>query len=188
MRFKGTLSKWNDERGFGFIRPAEGGPEVFVHVSSFPRGGQRPRLNEVVTFALGQAASGKTRAVEVHRAESAAGGTGRDDTSRTRRGRSPAFGVVSLLILCALGAYGYAQYSRRHATPEEAMGVVSTADRADQESSRSPFSCDGRTHCSQMTSCAEARYFLAHCPGAQMDGNHDGEPCERQWCSGFASD
>jgi cold shock CspA family protein len=44
------------------------------------------------------------------------------------------------------------------------------------------FRCDGRTHCSQMTSCAEARDFLRHCPGAEMDGNGDGEPCEQQWC------
>jgi endonuclease YncB( thermonuclease family) len=42
--------------------------------------------------------------------------------------------------------------------------------------------CDGRTHCSQMRSCAEAEYFLAHCPGVKMDGNRDGVPCERQWC------
>ena len=45
------------------------------------------------------------------------------------------------------------------------------------------FKCDGRTHCSQMTSCAEARFFLANCPGAQMDGDKNGIPCERQWCS-----
>jgi len=42
--------------------------------------------------------------------------------------------------------------------------------------------CDGRTHCSQMRSCEEARYFLANCPGVKMDGNNDGVPCERQWC------
>lgn len=42
--------------------------------------------------------------------------------------------------------------------------------------------CDGRTHCSQMTSCAEAKYFLAHCPGVKMDGDRDGTPCELQWC------
>lgn len=42
--------------------------------------------------------------------------------------------------------------------------------------------CDGRTRCSQMTSCAEATWFLQHCPGVQMDGNRDGVPCERQWC------
>ena len=45
------------------------------------------------------------------------------------------------------------------------------------------FSCDGRQYCSQMHSCAEAKYFLANCPGAKMDGNHDGVPCEQQWCS-----
>ena len=42
--------------------------------------------------------------------------------------------------------------------------------------------CDGRKYCSQMTSCAEATWFLKNCPGVQMDGNHDGVPCERQWC------
>lgn len=44
------------------------------------------------------------------------------------------------------------------------------------------FRCDGRTHCSQMTSCAEATYFLRNCPNTKMDGNNDGIPCERQWC------
>ena len=45
------------------------------------------------------------------------------------------------------------------------------------------FSCDGRTFCSQMKSCAEAKYFLANCPGAKMDGDKNGIPCEIQWCS-----
>lgn len=45
------------------------------------------------------------------------------------------------------------------------------------------FKCDGRTHCSQMTSCTEAEYFLKHCPGVKMDGDGDGIPCEQQLCS-----
>ncbi len=45
------------------------------------------------------------------------------------------------------------------------------------------FRCDGRTHCSQMRSCSEAKYFLANCPNVKMDGNHDGTPCEQQWCT-----
>lgn len=43
--------------------------------------------------------------------------------------------------------------------------------------------CDGRMVCSQMTSCAEAKYFLANCPGTKMDGDGDGIPCEQQWCA-----
>jgi hypothetical protein len=47
----------------------------------------------------------------------------------------------------------------------------------------SGFSCDGRKVCSQMKSCAEAKYFLANCPGTTMDGDKNGIPCEKQWCS-----
>jgi hypothetical protein len=46
-----------------------------------------------------------------------------------------------------------------------------------------PYRCDGRTRCTQMTSCAEAKYFLSHCPGVKMDGDGDGVPCEEQWCN-----
>lgn len=45
-----------------------------------------------------------------------------------------------------------------------------------------PYRCDGRTRCAQMSSCAEATWFLRNCPGVQMDANRDGVPCERQWC------
>ncbi|MFT5136373.1 MAG: hypothetical protein ACI9XU_001541 [Arenicella sp.] len=44
------------------------------------------------------------------------------------------------------------------------------------------FNCDGRTHCAQMRSCQEARFFLANCSNTQVDGDQDGIPCERQWC------
>ena len=47
------------------------------------------------------------------------------------------------------------------------------------------YRCDGRTYCSQMGSCKEAKYFLKNCPGTQMDGDGDGKPCEAQWCTGF---
>ena len=43
------------------------------------------------------------------------------------------------------------------------------------------FKCDGRTHCSQMRSYDEAVFFIRNCPNTQMDGNHDGEPCEKQF-------
>ena len=49
-------------------------------------------------------------------------------------------------------------------------------------SSGGQFKCDGRTYCSQMTSCQEATFFIKNCPGAKMDGNNDGVSCEKQWC------
>lgn len=48
--------------------------------------------------------------------------------------------------------------------------------------SSAKLSCDTRKYCSQMTSCTEAKYFLANCPGVKLDGDADGIPCEEQWC------
>jgi endonuclease YncB( thermonuclease family) len=57
-----------------------------------------------------------------------------------------------------------------------------TAAQANLQPAQAAYRCDGRTYCSQMTSCAEANFFLQHCPGVKMDGNRDGVPCEKQWC------
>ncbi len=40
------------------------------------------------------------------------------------------------------------------------------------------FKCDGRQYCSQMTSRAEAEFFIKNCPNTKMDGDNDGVPCE----------
>jgi hypothetical protein len=44
------------------------------------------------------------------------------------------------------------------------------------------YTCAGKTLCSEMTSCGEARYYLDHCPDTRMDGDVDGVPCEEQHC------
>jgi hypothetical protein len=58
-----------------------------------------------------------------------------------------------------------------------------TPARQPQRASTAQYKCDGRQYCSQMTSCAEATYFLKNCPGVKMDGDNDGVPCESQWCN-----
>jgi hypothetical protein len=65
------------------------------------------------------------------------------------------------------------------AAPAAAAPVADVRRQSEEDGK---FSCDGRVYCSQMTSCAEAKYFLAHCPGTKMDGDHNGIPCERQFC------
>lgn len=42
------------------------------------------------------------------------------------------------------------------------------------------FKCDGRQYCSQMRSCAEAKFFIDNCPNTKMDGDNDGKPCEKK--------
>lgn len=189
MRTHGTLVKWNDERGFGFIAVASGNEEVFVHLLAFPRDGQRPQVGELVSFEIQWGADGKRKAQHVQRPGQPAGdgrrrtGSGRGrDGGREKPGRwGPTGSVIVLLALVAMVAYATQDIWRP--APSAAPVPLPPTPLAQPLSAGEPFSCDGRTHCSQMRSCAEATYFLKHCPGTQMDGNNDGEPCEQQWCN-----
>lgn len=96
----------------------------------------------------------------------------------------------NLLVFLALGVLlwqGYSAYQGRAGSGEfvdagESSEIAQLLDQEAASDTRSPYHCDGREYCSQMTSCEEAEYFLANCPGVKMDGGGDGVPCEKQWC------
>jgi CspA family cold shock protein len=65
----GTVKWFNPTKGFGFIQPDTGGPDVFVHISAVEQAGMR-QLNEgqKVSFELERGRQGKTAAVNLKQA------------------------------------------------------------------------------------------------------------------------
>jgi uncharacterized membrane protein YsdA (DUF1294 family)/cold shock CspA family protein len=61
MKYRGTIANWNDDKGFGFIRPAGGGTELFFHISDY-RGAGRPSPGDRVNFMIGTGRNGKPAA------------------------------------------------------------------------------------------------------------------------------
>lgn len=182
-RVHGTLLKWNDERGFGFIALPHGGPELFVHISAFPRDGTRPAIGELISFEIASASDGKQRATGVQRPRRSPDPRSPDPrrSDPRRSGQRTAWTPASLALVAVCMGLVYAYL--RGAAPDPAQ-VASPAPAARiPRAAQAGFVCDGRNRCSQMTSCAEATYFLRNCPDPQMDGNHDGIPCEQQWCN-----
>ena len=186
MRFEGTLTQWNDDRGFGFVTPDQGGQDVFIHISSFPRDDRRPQLQERLSFALELNKDGKKRAVSVRRPEvSRPSARPSTPAPRSRPARSFFAQAVTVVMLVALGVYGYAQYAKRagaYAAADSGAAQVLPAAQLPPPA-LTHYRCDGRQHCSQMTSCAEATFFLKNCPDVKMDGDRDGVPCEEQLCT-----
>lgn len=197
-RFNGTLKKWNAERGFGFVVAEHGEQELFVHATAFPRHGKPPVLGELLTFEVEIDREGRKRAVNVRRPGDPAPGAPRrqPDTARRRTHRphhrtgsglgSLVRRVVGLLLVAGLGWYGYTQYTGQAQNLGAAVqGVMSQTPVSAPDTTPTNFRCDGRKHCSQMSSCSEAKRFLENCPGMEMDGDHDGIPCEQQLCTGL---
>jgi cold shock CspA family protein len=182
-RFTGKLNTWNHDRGFGFITPIDGGQEIFVHVSEMPGRRAPASLDAVLSFEVALNPQGKKKAIQVQAASQYAATSSRSarGSSRARREGPSGFKFVRIVIvaLVALAAWsGYRHYTDRFPATAVIRGV--SLPLAPVVSS---FKCDGRTLCSQMTSCQEATYFLKNCPGTTMDGNNDGVPCEQQWCN-----
>ena len=51
--FDGAVKFFNTDRGFGFIAPDKGGPDVFLHVSSLSRSGLQPPMDgQRVRFSI----------------------------------------------------------------------------------------------------------------------------------------
>jgi uncharacterized membrane protein YsdA (DUF1294 family)/cold shock CspA family protein len=98
MRFEGTIKTWNDDRGFGFIEAAQGGPDVFVHIKAFGVRAGRPQINQRVTFEVEMSPDGKKRArnVELARAPLAARAL-----PRSRTDPPAEWGTASLLAIPA---------------------------------------------------------------------------------------
>jgi uncharacterized membrane protein YsdA (DUF1294 family)/cold shock CspA family protein len=64
-RVSGTLTSWNDDRGFGFISRTDTTQKTFVHISGFPPRARRPQLGEALTFEVELSRDGKQRATRV---------------------------------------------------------------------------------------------------------------------------
>lgn len=114
MLLEGNLQSWNDERGFGFIAPDGGGPQVFVHISAFQNTAARPQAGQRLSYVLDKPAGDRPRASRARVLGAAVPPSThparpRAATTRARRqvtsaARSGASGGAALLFIPALAA------------------------------------------------------------------------------------
>ena len=193
---RGTIKTWKDDKGFGFIRPEIAGLDVFVHIRDFGSIGRKPRVGDTVFYQPMKDGSGRLRAADVRiegvpRLTAPTVISRRADRREPRRNRHRgwfgrlASGLVPLTAVIIVAVFVKSGHLTLFDDLKRVLPATSTPNstRPQVMEEEARFTCASNKHrCPEMTSCAEAVYYLQHCPGTVMDGDGDGLPCEDQWC------
>ncbi|REL26606.1 cold shock domain-containing protein [Thalassotalea euphylliae] len=169
--YRGQLVKWNDNKGFGFIKASELTFDTFIHISALKHMARQPKQGDYIHFDV-ETHKGKTRATNA-RIEGVKAYHHASVSKTHKRGSHNRLLYVAIVI--AISAFLFSR-----------LGLEKFIESKPTQSSTSMlklatkpmFTCDGRQYCSQMTSRAEAEFFTKHCPNTKMDGDKDGIPCE----------
>ena len=180
---KGTLISWKDDRGFGFIEPENGAKKVFLHISSLKKHGRRPQEGDTIYYQLEFDRQNRLQATHAYidGVQYRTRSTHAKSSYRRREKKSQQhFYRIATFILIIIAIIAGGIYYKKQSRPGHSSS--SSSSRSSSSSSFAQYTCQGKTRCTQMTSCAEATFYLKNCPGVEIDGDGDGIPCESQWC------
>jgi len=199
---KGLLKSWKTDKGFGFIKSDILEHDTFIHISALKHMSRKPKVGDTIYFEVATQPDGKTKAIncriegvkelkaphqknnnQPHR-------IAKSNFASSFLGKVASIGLIAVLCLYAFNKYNTHSSSQ---TPIITNDLATNADLATFDEkypkvvipkivipqNTQNFTCDGRQHCSQMTSKDEAIFFINNCPNTKMDGDKDGDPCER---------
>lgn len=89
QRVRGTVRMWDDDKGFGFIEPEDGGADVFLHMRALANRNLRPTVGAVVSYRSGTDDQQRPRALDA-RLENGASPTFSPLTTNRRPAAAPA--------------------------------------------------------------------------------------------------
>lgn len=100
---RGKLTTWKDEQGFGFVRPAGGGKDVFLHISVLERATRRPQVGDTIYYrAIAEGKKNRANSAFISGARSQALSS---HTLRTK-GAKPLLLILKVLLLSAVPLAG----------------------------------------------------------------------------------
>lgn len=191
MRYQGKISKWIDDKGFGFITQDGSNEQIFAHISGFEKGIQRPTVGEVVSYEV---ASDVKKGLQAYKIQfinrPVRQSRNREQVYKPKNGVN-LFKLIGIVMLVMISPYLFKKVANLFENDNLAQHTLvdSTSLQPLQTPQNLPVSnvqnyqCAGKTRCTEMTSCEEAMFYLRNCPGTIADGDGDGIPCEDQWCN-----
>ncbi|KAA1155238.1 cold shock domain-containing protein [Pseudoalteromonas sp. FUC4] len=194
---KGLLKTWKTDKGFGFIKSDSLEHDTFIHISALKHMSRKPKVGDTIYFEVATQPDGKTKAINC-RIEGVAELKAPYQKHKQQPHRiaksnftSSFLGkVASISIIAVLGFVAVSKYNHYKSNEQfnSHTSVITNDDLAtfDEQypkivipKNTQNFTCDGRQYCTEMRSREEAVFFINNCPNTKMDGDRDGDPCER---------
>jgi len=189
---KGLLKTWKTDKGFGFIKSDTLEHDTFIHISALKHMSRKPKVGDTIYFEVATQPDGKTKAVKC-RIEGIAElkapyqkhkqqpyRIAKSNFASSFLGKVVSIGLIAALCFYAINKYNTHSSSQ---TPIITNDDLATFDvkhpKIVNPENTQNFTCDGRQYCTEMRSREEAVFFINNCPNTKMDGDGDGNPCER---------
>ncbi|MEM5508779.1 cold shock domain-containing protein [Pseudoalteromonas sp. AS71] len=189
---KGLLKTWKTDKGFGFIKSDTLEHDTFIHISALKHMSRKPKVGDTIYFEVATQPDGKTKAINC-RIECVAElkAPYQKHNQQPYRVAKSNFAssflgkVASIALIAALYFYAINKYNAHSSSQTPVITNVDLATFDEQHlkviipNNTQNFTCDGRQYCTEMRSREEAVFFINNCPNTKMDGDRDGNPCER---------
>jgi cold shock CspA family protein len=195
---QGKLVRWNEDKGFGFIKPDHDNVDIFIHISALRGMSRAPMVGDIIYYETGFDDNGKTRAINANiegvppalalvpidrkaTSERTHHQTRNGYAHRASRSTHAKKGskLIRIMLIVMILAAIYSQITHQKFSPDHSQSTI--AEIAEPPQLAEAFQCQGKVYCSEMKSYEEALFYVRNCPGTKMDGDHDGEPCESQF-------
>ena len=194
---KGLLKSWKTDKGFGFIKSDTLEHDTFIHISALKHMSRKPKVGDTIYFEVATQPDGKTKAVNCSiegvaelKAPYQKHNNQPHRIAKSNFASSFLGKVASIALIAALCFYAINKYNTHSSsqTPIITNDLATNDDLATFDEkypkivipkSTQNFTCDGRQYCTEMRSREEAVFFINNCPNTKMDGDGDGNPCER---------
>ena len=169
MMYKGKLTSWRDDKGFGFIKTDELPKDVFIHISSLKSMPRKPKVGDIIHFEVEQQDDGKNRAIncKIEGLQAIKQDEGRKRRSKpaqkaSKRNESQSSMIMKLwpVVLLVVVLVSVDKLAERNDELDQTAPTTSGSSSGKRISSQGgsalsaqadQYKCDGRQYCNQMT-------------------------------------
>jgi cold shock CspA family protein len=104
---KGVLKTWKEDRGFGFIKPDDGGKDIFIHISALSSESRRPTTGDIIHYQVGKDNRGKFKAINAQIEGVNITNVKRDALLKTKNSKKGVITLIIGLIIISIAAVVY---------------------------------------------------------------------------------